>query len=39
MSKIGVFDIRYGGLTILDAIRHKIREDDYFNLGDNTRAP
>lgn len=39
MAKIGVFDSGYGGLTILDAIRHELPEYDYLYLGDNARAP
>ena len=37
--KIGVFDSGYGGLTILDRIRHQLPEYDYLYLGDNARAP
>lgn len=36
---IGVFDSGYGGLTILDEIRHKLPQYDYIYLGDNARAP
>jgi len=36
---IGVFDSGYGGLTILDSIRHQLPEYDYIYLGDNARAP
>ncbi len=36
---IGVFDSGYGGLTILDAIRHQMPQYDYIYLGDNARAP
>jgi glutamate racemase len=39
MAKIGVFDSGYGGLTILEAIRHELPEYDYLYLGDNARAP
>ncbi|MCI5680921.1 MAG: glutamate racemase [Bacteroidales bacterium] len=37
--KIGVFDSGYGGLTILDRIRHQLPKYDYLYLGDNARAP
>lgn len=36
---IGVFDSGYGGLTILDAIRHLMPAYDYVYFGDNARAP
>ena len=36
---IGVFDSGYGGLTILDAIRHELPQYDYLYLGDNARTP
>lgn len=36
---IGVFDSGYGGLTILDGIRHRMPQYDYLYLGDNARAP
>jgi len=36
---IGVFDSGFGGLTILDGIRHKMPHYDYIYLGDNARAP
>ena len=36
---IGVFDSGYGGLTILNEIRHKLPQYDYIYLGDNARAP
>ena len=39
MTKIGVFDSGYGGLTILDAIRKQLPQYDYLYLGDNARAP
>ena len=39
MTKIGVFDSGYGGLTILDSIRRVLPEYDYLYLGDNARAP
>ena len=39
MSAIGVFDSGYGGLTILDGIRHLMPEYDYIYYGDNARAP
>lgn len=36
---IGIFDSGYGGLTILQGIRHLLPEYDYIYLGDNARAP
>ena len=39
MSAIGIFDSGYGGLTILDGIRHLMPEYDYIYYGDNARAP
>lgn len=36
---IGVFDSRYGGLTILSKIREALPEYDYIYLGDNARTP
>lgn len=36
---IGVFDSGYGGLTILEKIRHFLPDYDYLYLGDNARAP
>lgn len=36
---IGIFDSGYGGLTILQAIRHALPQYDYIYLGDNARAP
>ena len=39
MAKIGVFDSGYGGLTILEKIRHTLPEYDYVYLGDNARTP
>ena len=39
MAKIGIFDSGYGGLTILEAIRKHLPENDYLYLGDNARAP
>lgn len=36
---IGVFDSGYGGLTILNQIRHLMPEYDYLYLGDNARTP
>lgn len=36
---IGVFDSGYGGLTILNDIRKKLPNYDYFYLGDNARTP
>lgn len=34
-----MFDSGYGGLTILDRIRHRLPQYDYIYLGDNARAP
>lgn len=34
-----MFDSGFGGLTILDGIRHKMPEYDYIYLGDNARTP
>lgn len=39
MAKIGVFDSGYGGLTILERIRHALPQYDYVYLGDNARTP
>lgn len=39
IGPIGVFDSGYGGLTILEGIRHLLPEYDYLYLGDNARAP
>ena len=39
MAKIGVFDSGYGGLTILEKIRHALPKYDYIYLGDNARTP
>jgi len=36
---IGIFDSGYGGLTILNEIRHLLPQYDYIYLGDNARAP
>ena len=36
---IGIFDSGYGGLTILNHIRHHLPQYDYLYLGDNARAP
>lgn len=36
---IGLFDSGYGGLTILEQIRHTLPQYDYVYLGDNARAP
>lgn len=36
---IGIFDSGYGGLTILEKIRHLLPQYDYIYLGDNARAP
>ncbi len=37
--KIGVFDSGFGGLTILEKIRHRLPQYDYIFLGDNARTP
>lgn len=39
MTRIGVFDSGYGGLTILREIRKRLPQYDYLYLGDNARAP
>lgn len=39
MGPIGVFDSGFGGLTILDGIRHRMPQYDYIYLGDNARTP
>lgn len=39
MGKIGVFDSGYGGLTILEKIRHTLPDYEYVYLGDNARTP
>lgn len=36
---IGIFDSGYGGLTILNAIRHRLPDYSFLYLGDNARAP
>ena len=36
---IGIFDSGYGGLTILNHIRHHLPQYEYLYLGDNARAP
>jgi len=36
---IGVFDSGSGGLTILDALREKLPDQDFFYLGDHANAP
>nr|MBR6145911.1 glutamate racemase [Paludibacteraceae bacterium] len=38
MAKIGVFDSGYGGLTILEKMRHALPQYDYIYLGDNART-
>ncbi|MBD5302594.1 MAG: glutamate racemase [Bacteroides sp.] len=38
-GQIGIFDSGYGGLTILEGIRHELPKYDYLYLGDNARAP
>lgn len=39
MSKIGIFDSGFGGLTVLKGIRKLLPEYDYIYLGDSARAP
>lgn len=39
LSKIGVFDSGYGGLTILRELRRRLPAYDWLYLGDNARAP
>lgn len=39
MSKIGVFDSGFGGLTVLRGIREKLPEYEYIYLGDTARTP
>lgn len=39
MSKIGIFDSGFGGLTILKDIVKQMPQYDYIYLGDNARAP
>jgi len=39
MSKIGVFDSGYGGLTVLRSLVKELPEYDYIYLGDNARSP
>lgn len=39
MSKIGVFDSGYGGLTILKSLVSALPEMNFVYLGDNARAP
>lgn len=39
MSKIGVFDSGYGGLTILKELKVTLPQFDFIYLGDNARAP
>ncbi len=36
---IAVFDSGYGGLTVLDKLRHKLPQYDFLYLGDNARTP
>ncbi len=38
-GSIGVFDSGYGGLTILERMRHLMPQYDYLYLGDNARTP
>ncbi len=38
-AAIGVFDSGLGGLTILDAFRRKLPDQDFIYLGDNANAP
>lgn len=39
MSKIGIFDSGFGGLTVLKGIREVLPKYDFIYLGDNARAP
>lgn len=39
MSKIGVFDSGFGGLTVLSGIRRMLPQYDYIYLGDSARTP
>lgn len=39
MSKIGVFDSGYGGLTVLKSLVKELPEYDFIYLGDNARSP
>ena len=39
ISRIGVFDSGYGGLTILEQFRKQLPQYDYVYLGDNARTP
>lgn len=39
MSKIGVFDSGYGGLTVLKSLVKELPNHDFVYLGDNARAP
>jgi glutamate racemase len=39
MSKIGVFDSGYGGLTVLKELKAALPQFDFVYLGDNARAP
>jgi len=39
MSKIGVFDSGFGGLTVLRGIRKELPDFDYIYLGDTARTP
>jgi glutamate racemase len=39
MSKIGVFDSGFGGLTVLRGIRKELPDYDYIYLGDSARTP
>ena len=39
MSKIGVFDSGYGGLTVLKELKAALQQFDFVYLGDNARAP
>ena len=38
-APIGIFDSGYGGLTILEKIRHRLPQYSYIYLGDNARTP
>jgi len=39
MSTIGVFDSGVGGLTVLQALRHRMPHHNYIYLGDTARVP
>jgi glutamate racemase len=39
MSTIGIFDSGVGGLTVLQALRRRMPNDDFIYLGDTARVP